>query len=241
MSKKQTAQNHAAKRNARAKSKRESIARANASPSAQRKKVTQRLMERLGGNLDFDNVLNNAVKDIKKNKTDDGLKFNNSTDMINGLKKAVGEVFKLYSYITLAVAMIDKGVINHFISMDLDGVTRKLMNFDSRIGTLMYMDTIPEDEREQGALEVECLDIGTSLTDISDNLYNEITRLEPHSLAIEEMIATLAVEVEGGDDNVKRMNVLQAVAYKYMAELKLADDAKASSPKVDEPAEAVTE
>lgn len=235
MSTKQTAQKHAAKRNARAKAKRVSIARGNAAPSALLKKS---LARKFGGgpeNINFDKVLESAVRDIKKGKQEEP-SFNSFAESVEGLRKVVGEVFKLYCYITLAAELIKQQAIVHELNIDLDGITRDLIGFDTRIGTLMYMAKLSDEEREPGAGEVEMLEIGTALANISDSLYNEITRLEPHSVVIEETISRLAIEVEGTDDNTKRMQVIQSIAYKYMVALNLADKESEEHPvpEVDE-------
>lgn len=222
MSNKNTAQSKAAKRTARAKVKSRSLALAKAAPQAIKQSKMRKAISQSGRVANFDAVLDQAVMDVKNGK-EAVSEFKTTGDMIVGIKKAVGEVFKLYCYVTLALELIDSKVIQHDINLPLEEVSRVLMNIDTRIGVIEFMNKTPEEDRDNFAIETEALDIGTTLTSISEDLYEEVARLETHSLTIEETITRLADEIEEGELPQRRMGVLQSIAYKYLAELQLAD------------------
>lgn len=142
------------------------------------------------------------------------LQFNDSNELITGIKKAAGEVFKLYSYITLANALIEKGAITHSLSIDLVQISKNLMALDARVGRLGVMDEVD--------LNIEVLGIATDLNDYSDQLYTEVTKLEPHSLVIESALQTLSKEVEETSEDPAG-DVLKAMAYRYLTGVKLSE------------------
>ncbi|QGH71929.1 hypothetical protein N1M2_66 [Klebsiella phage N1M2] len=222
MSKKNTAQVKAAKRNARAKAKAKSVAKAKACPQAIQQRKLRGALGADGRIADFDTVLEKAVLDINKGKKVTS-EFKTTTDMIAGIKEAIGQVFKLYCYVTLGKTLADAGAMEHQVTIPIDDISRVLMNFDSRIGRLEFMDKTPVEERDNVAIETEALDIGTNLASISEDLYGEVARMETHSLIMEEAISRMALEITEGEPEQRRMAALQAVAYKYLAELKLHD------------------
>lgn len=213
MSKKVTAssQKRAAKRNSRAKAVQKSANRNQHSRSGKAEKLIRALRNQ-SGHPDFDNVLQQAVhginKGIKDGKTEE-VTFNTKEELMAGIKKAVSEVFKLYSYVTVAQQLIDNGAIEHTIAMDLYAQSLNLVSLDKRISR---MDLLADEQ----AWQVEALEIGTLLEAYSDNIYKEVARLEPHGLILEETINRLAEEVEEGDAANKRRIVLESVAYSYL-------------------------
>lgn len=240
MSKKNVAQVKAAKRTARAKTKAVSASKAKAAPRAVQQRKMRAAIKIDGRVSGFDTVLEQAVIDANSGKKAVS-EFKNTVELVAGMKKAVSEVFKLYCYVTLAHSLIEKGIITDTLNIDLPVVSRVLMDFDRRIGILDYLNQAPEGERTPGVIETEALDIGTSLTTVSEELYNAVVLLEPHSLVIEDTITRLAEEVEEGSPNDKRLKVLQTLAYKYLAELitadKAAEEAAAPAEEVEAPAE----
>lgn len=234
MSKKQnaSAQKNAQKRNSRAKAKRASIARGKNAPMARMRNV---FGDQPGG-MDFDNVLNNAVRQINKGNVASGASYNSSDDMLTGVKKAASELFKMYSYLTLVAFMVNKKVIEHTFKIDLDEMSLNLMAMDNKVSRLMML--INDPDTDEGAVATEALDIGTDLQNYADVLYNEIANLEEHSLVIEETINRLSTEVDETDPTKARFKVLETLAYQKLAEVKLAQDAKAATP---QPAEEVAE
>lgn len=142
------------------------------------------------------------------------LQFNNSNELIEGIKKAAGEVFKLYSYITLAQALIEKGAITHSLSIDLVKISKDLIALDSKVSLLPML--------EETELNIDALSIATDLSEISDNLYQEVTRLEPHSLVIETALQTLSKEV-GEEAEDPAGEVLKAMAYRFLTNVKLSE------------------
>ena len=234
MSKKQnaSAQKNAQTRNSRAKAKRASIARGKNAPMARMRNV---FGDQPGG-MDFDNVLNNAVRQINKGNVASGASYNSSDDMLTGVKKAASELFKMYSYLTLVAFMVNKKVIEHTFKIDLDEMSLNLMAMDNKVSRLMML--IHDPDTDEGVVATEALDIGTDLQNYADVLYNEIANLEEHSLVIEETINRLSTEVDEADPTKARFKVLETLAYQKLAEVKLAQDAKAATP---QPAEEVAE
>lgn len=213
MSKKNTAssQKRAAKRNARTKTVQKSANRNQHTNSAKAEKLIRSLRNH-SGHPDFDNVLKQAVRGVNKNlksgETPE-VTFNTKEELMAGIKKAVSEVFKLYSYVTVAEQLIEKQVIQHEIKMDLYAQSLNLVSLDKRISRMELIS-------DEAAWQVEALEIGTLLEAYSDNIYNEVARLEPFGITIEETITRLAEEVEDGDTTEKRRVVLESIAYSYL-------------------------
>lgn len=208
-------QNRAAKRNARAKAKRISANKGRAAPKAVANRETRRLARRLGSyHMDFDSVLNNAMRDINSGKGNLDTTINSPTEMVEGLKRNIGEVFKFFSYVVLLKGMVEKKIIEHTLVIDLKPIALDLIDIDSRVSRLMPLLAANEEE----AVVTECLDIATAIQNYADALYAEIERAEPHSLVIEETISTLGTEVEGDPSPAERSaKVLNALAYNYLA------------------------
>lgn len=228
---KNSVHNRAAKRNARAKTKRESISRGKATPEAVQKKKMAKLFDAIGDRPDFENVLNHAMKQARKGNVDPNA-IRSSNDVVEGLRKMTGEVFKMYCYITLVNEMIAKKVIEETIAIDLPGITRTMIDMDTRIGKLVFMSKNPDpDGFAEGSelyIQTEALDIATTLQTFTDILYEEIARLEPHTLTIEETLSRLSDEVLEGNESQRRMTVLSQLAYRYLADIKIADDEAAA-------------
>lgn len=225
---KKSVHTRAAKRNARAKTKRTEAARGKQTPSALQQKKVNKLFDRIGKRPDFDTVFGEAMRQVKAGKVKQG-PIKDSSELVDGLKKMAGEVFRMYSYITLTNELIRKSLIEDTIKIDLPGMTRELLDIDNRIGQLIYLVSNKQDMEDkfgEGSdlyIQTESLDIGTILHSFSDILYEEISRLEPHTLVSEEALSRLSDEIEGDDENQRRYAVLQRIAYAYMAEIKLAD------------------
>ncbi|AEV89529.1 hypothetical protein OBP_092 [Pseudomonas phage OBP] len=225
---KKSVHTRAVKRNARAKAKRTSIARGKATPAALQQKKMNKLFDVIGDRPDFDNVLEHAMKQVRKGKVEKS-SFKDSSELLDGLKKMTGEVFRMYCYITLVNEMINKQVIVDEIKVDLPGITRKLLEIDNRIGQLVYLTenrTEMEDKFGEGSdlyINTESLDMGTTLQTFADILYEEVARFEPHSLVFEETLSRLADGEAEGDENQRRFKVLQTIAYAYMADISLKD------------------
>lgn len=171
-------------------------------------------------------LLEQVVRDAKMGKgADKELMFKDDSEMIAGIKSAVGEVFKLYSYITLANHLIEKALINHTLSIDLKQVSVDLMAIDSRFSRLSLL--APEE------MAVDVLEMATEIGNITELLYGEVMKLEEYSLTMEEVITTLSNEVEG-DASVdsKRISVLSAIAYKYLHEVSIAQHTPAEVEQV---------
>lgn len=220
MTKAKSSQARATKRNARAKAKKISANKARTTPSELNKKSFYK--EFTGNRLEFDEVLANAVRDINKRK-EVSSEFNSPEEMIVGLQKAAGEVFKLYSYITLVQALNEQKIIDHPLVIDLFAISAELIAIDKRIQNLIKL--LQSDETD--AVMTECLDIGTIISNYAEELYAEVSRAEKHALVIEETWSRLTEEIENIDDPAQqRLEVLQSLAYRYLTKVKEEIDSK---------------
>lgn len=214
MTKTKSSQVRANKRNARAKAKKIAGNKSRVTPSELRKKSFRRSMS--GDKLEFDQVLANAVRQINKGDETPS-EFETIEDLLQGIKKTASEVFKLYSYVTLVQALIKEGMIEDQLVVDLKKISLDLINIDKRVQNVVALIS-QGSENEAGT---ECLDIGTSLVNYSEELYAEIVRSEKHALIIEETLSRLAKDVEGTTDgNQQRSQVLESIAYQYLIEVK---------------------
>lgn len=235
MTKAKSTQVRASKRNARAKAKKISANKGRTTPTQLNKKSFRKSL--LGEHYDFDQVLNNAVRDINNRKEVAG-EFTSITDVLDGLKKTTAEVFKLYSYITFVQALDKEGLIKHQLVIDIKAISISLISIDKRIQIVSKL--IEADEEE--TVFTEALDISTTLQNYSEELYAEVVRSEEHALTIEESLSRLAKDVEGIDDvNQQRYQVLQRFAYQYLTEVKDEIDSKVTADTRTETAEPVTE
>ena len=219
MSKKNTvaSQKSAAKRNARAKAKSAQAAKAKNSPMGLVKKKMRGL--NIGGQNNFDDVLNQAVSQIGKGGNGSGVTFNSTDEVMDGIVKAAGETFKLFCYNAVAKELADTGAIEHNFRVDLTLMGQAMMVIDNRVTRLRaYMG---QDDADEGVFGTEALDIGTSIQNVADELYEEMARLEDHSLIIEETISRLAAEIPEGEEAERRARVLTRIAYKLLAAIKL--------------------
>lgn len=219
MSNNKSAQKRAQKRNARAKQKSTSNAKARNTPTAVAARERRRVAGKLGGfNLDFDTVLSNAVRQVNNGTKELETDIKTPEDMINGIKRNIGEVFKLFSYVVLLNGMIEKKIIDYTLSIDLKAVALDLIDIDSRVSRLLVLLKANEEE----ALVTECLDIGTAIQNHSSDLYIEVTRSEPHALVIEETLSSLRETItEDVTEGEKTAMVLKALSYDYLAKVSI--------------------
>ena len=107
----------------------------------------------------------------------------NPQELIKTSRKAVGEVYKLFSYVTLAERLVDQKFINHEFKCDLDRVTNELIEIDRQV---MRLPKLVEIDLE--SFTIDMLDIGGYVETLADQLYSEIESLEKHSFVIEERL-----------------------------------------------------
>lgn len=220
MSKKSTAtsQKNAAKRNARSKAKTTSANKAKQSPMGVAKRKMRGI--NLNGANNFDAVLDQAVRQIKKGgNVGSEPQFNSTDEVMAGITKAAGETFKMFCYNALAKELADKGAIEHNFRVDLTMIGQGMMNIDNRVSTLRAYLNSPE--ADEGVFGTEALEIGTLIHGFADELYDEVARMDEHSLIIEETIARLAAELPEGSEQERRARVLSTIAYKLLAAIKL--------------------
>lgn len=221
MSKKTAAasQKSAAKRNARSKAKAVSAAKGKNAPMGVARKKMRGLNINGGGN-NFNAVLDQAVRQINKGgNVGSGPQFNSTSEVIAGIVKAAGETFKMFCYAAVAKELADEGAIEHNFRADISTIGEGMMLVDNRVTRLRYFLESPE--FDEGAFGTEALEIGTIIHGMADELYEEVARMDEHSLVIEETISRLASELPEGEEAERRAKVLSACAYKLLAAIKL--------------------
>lgn len=226
MTKKNAAQKRALKRNARAKAKSISIAKGRNAPAAVADRESRRLARALGGTkLNFDDVLTNAVRQVNKGTNVEG-EFKSPQEMLEGLKRNIGEVFKLYSYVAFVEALKNKQAFEHKLVIDIENISLSLIDIDRRFS---HLDALLAAD-EEDAVMTEALDIGIQIQNISEELYSEIVRSEKYALIIEEAMDRLAEEVTDVTDvNQKRNRVLSTIAYQLLSEVQIKNTKKEES------------
>lgn len=235
MTKAKSSQARATKRNARAKAKKVSANKARTTPSELSKKSFRKAFT--GDRLEFDQVLANAVRDVNQRKQVSS-EITSPEDVVVGLQKTAGEVFKLYSYVTLVEALNEQKIIDHPLVVDLKGISADLINIDKRVQNVVKLVQAGEEE----TVFTESLDISTSLQNHAEELYAEVTRSEKHALIIEETLSRLAKDIEGIDDPAQqRVEVLQSFAYQYLTKVKEEIDSQVNTAPETETAAAVAE
>lgn len=236
MTKAKSSQARADKRNARAKAKKLSNNRARSSEKVKAQKAFDRLMT--GDRLEFDQVLANAVRDVNQRKKVDS-DISSPQEVVEGLQKTAGEVFKLYCYVTLVQALNEQKIIDHPLVVDLKGISVDLIRIDQRVQNVVKLVNAGDEEE---AVFTEALDISNTLQNHAEELYAEVTRSEKHALVIEETLSRLAKDIEGIDDAAQqRLEVLQSLAYQYLAKVKEEIDSQVNTATEDETATAVAE
>jgi flagellar hook-basal body complex protein FliE len=216
MSNAKSTQARAAKRNARSKAKASSATKARQAPAAVQKKKFKAAMKKHGlNNMSFDQVLGNAVRDVNNRKKVEESDIKSIDDVLTGLSKSTTEVFRLYSYITFAEAMAEKGLFEYAPTINLDEISLSLMSIDSRVSVMKQLDQVEQEDE----IFTEALDLSVIISNHSEELYAEVTLLETKAIEIEETLTKLASEEEGKDINVARAEVLQSIAYKRLADV----------------------
>jgi hypothetical protein len=107
----------------------------------------------------------------------------NPQSLIKTSRKAVGEVYKLFSYVTLAERLVQEKAFVHEFACDLDRVTNELIEIDRQV---MRLPKLAEIDLE--SFTIDMLDIGGYVENLADQLYTEIEALEKHSFVIEDRL-----------------------------------------------------
>lgn len=211
MTKAKSAQARSVKRNARAKAKKLSANKARATPT---KAYGRSLRAALNGDrLQFDEVMGDLVSDINTRKHVQS-DISSVQDVLAGMKKMTADVFKLFTYATLVDAMITNGVLDEYeLAVDLKGTALELINIDKRVQTMIVL----AQQGEEDALYTEAMDISTTLSNHTQELYAEVVRSEKHALTIESTLDHLANELTEIDSPEQRRNeVMSTLAYQYL-------------------------
>lgn len=107
----------------------------------------------------------------------------NPEELIKTVRKAVGEVYKLFSYVCLAERMVNQNLFAHEFKCDLDRVSNELIVIDKQVMRLPKLMAV-----DLESFTVDVLDIGGYVENLADTLYNEIELLEKHSVVIEDQL-----------------------------------------------------
>lgn len=163
-------------------------------------------------NKEFEALLTRALKEAgingDKNLSND---IQSRDDVVKGIKSAVSEAFKLYCYTALGKEMIDRKIIDHSLNINMEEISTQFIELDNRITQLEKLD-------DELAFSVEALEIGSLIQKYSEELYGEITRLEPFAIPIEETIDELAKTDDTGSEDARR-GVLERVGYHLLMEV----------------------
>jgi hypothetical protein len=132
------------------------------------------------------------------------------TDLIKGVVNAVSEAFKLYSYITFAEALINKGLVkDHVLEIDVEQISKDFLDIDRRTQNLKSLTDTD--------LYLEALEISEIVESKSELLYNEVMRAEPIALIVEEQVTMLSKESDfAADEEMARKHVFQTFAWKRL-------------------------
>jgi len=229
MTKAKSNQARSVKRNARAKAKKLSANKARATPT---KAYGRSLRAALNGDrLQFDDVLGDLVTDINRRKNVDS-DINSVQDVLAGMKKMTGDVFKLFTYATLIDAIITNGLLEDYVlEVDLKATALELISIDKRVQAMIVM----AQQGEEDALYTEALDISTTLSNYTQELYAEVVRSEKHALTIEGTLDNLAAALTEIDSPDQRRNeVMSTLAYQYLDRVnKEAQETTPDSPASD--------
>lgn len=125
--------------------------------------------------------LEDPMKVIMKGRKSDGTV--DVQELIKTSRQALKEVYKLFTYTTLAERMVKQNIITHDFACDLDRITAELIEIDRQV---LRLPKLAEVDIE--SFMVDLLDIGGYIENIADKLYSEIESLEKNSIVIEERL-----------------------------------------------------
>ncbi|QDB70251.1 hypothetical protein CF8_0083 [Aeromonas phage CF8] len=149
-------------------------------------------------------------------KTEDLSKIN-TAELIQNTRTAIGDVFKLFSYVALGRALAKQGKIEYTPSCDIHDIARSMTNLDQQFTKL---DVLVKENPEEFVITV--FDMGSEMETRAHQLYTEITALEAHEQAIGSAIdntaKTLLLEHPEMTMDQARIEVTQSVAYALLEE-----------------------
>lgn len=139
-------------------------------------------------------------------------------ELIINTRKATTEVYRLFSYVSMGEALIKHGRIEHTIEIDIDDCAKRLVELDQRVQRLTPMQEIAD---EEGVFALELMETGEELHKLGTELYDEVTRLEPHALVLDTYLSQAAHTVISNntkitDKAVATNHVLEAMALAHI-------------------------
>lgn len=161
-------------------------------------------------------ALNAAVADVKANlkrgkvpakvfKTDD--------DLIAGIKSQITESFKLFSFLTFAIQMVENKSFEYKFKIDMERIARDMIDLDSRSSRLEYL--------TDNDLHTEALDMGELVSAHTQSMFNEIDSMDAEIVEMEKALTVLAAHSGIEDPTAARISVLETFAYKFLSEVSL--------------------
>lgn len=121
------------------------------------------------------NGLEDPVQFIKNGGKIENLKELDYKGLVADVKERIGDVFKLFSYNTMAAALIEAKVFEHEFKIDLKEIGLQLVSMDK---TYQGLGEAMKRSKEDFAIEI--FDLAGELEEVSAKLYQEIENLEPH-------------------------------------------------------------
>lgn len=149
-------------------------------------------------------------------KTEDLSKINTG-ELIQNTRTAIGDVFKLFSYVALGLALAKQGKIEYTPSCDIMDIARSMTNLDQQFTKL---DALVKENPEEFVITV--FDMGSEMETRAHQLYTEITALEGQEQviggAIDGTAKTLLLDHPEMTMDQARIEVTQSVAYALLEE-----------------------
>lgn len=148
---------------------------------------------------------------------DEGMTFDKD-ELVENTRKATTEVYRLFSYISMGEALIRHGRIEHTIGINIDEYAKRIVELDRRVQRLTPLKDIVQEEE---VFAFELMDIGESLQTLAEELYAEVTRMEPHALVLEAYLEQAAHTLISNDTKVTDKavatnQVLEAMAFAHI-------------------------
>lgn len=140
-------------------------------------------------------------------------------ELIQQTRKAVTEVYRLFSYISMGDALNRQGRIEYQVGIDMDDYAKRLVALDKRVQRLT---PLQEMDAEEGIFAFELMDTGEEIEKLGTELYAEVTNLEPHGLVLDAYLNQAAHTLISNntkitDKQVATNQVLEAMAFVHIA------------------------
>ncbi|WNV45856.1 hypothetical protein [Aeromonas phage AerS_266] len=172
----------------------------------------------------FNKTLENIRTSLDNNRVDSLIKHSggvnkeklskiNTDELINSTRSAIGDCFKLFCYVSLAVKLGEQNKINYQPSIDIEDIARSMMNIDKTFSTFK---ALRESDPENFVINV--FDVGSELETRATELYEEISKIDDeHGIAIASYVTGSAKEymIEHPEVTMDeaRIAITEAVAY----------------------------